>query len=166
MAIEITQPDKIQNLDALDIVGRLDRVLVELYNCVSATRNESTVPDIGRWKKLLDDLIRKFGIYKGDPELDLPKYHPISRPVPTAPELEIRQNPDVMQQIQLLIALRTEILFSESAERSSSFSDADADRIDKVFEKWGKLLDDVEANPEVDSPNSPDEKPVPTGSRR
>jgi len=158
--IQIEQPDSIQNLDILDLVGRIDRAVTELHGSVSATRNQSTADDIRRWKAIRDDISRKFGIYRASPELDLPKYHPKARPLPTPPEMDVRQNPDVMSQIQMLIALRTEMVFGEAAERTSAFSEAQAVRVEKVLIKWGEILDDVEANPEVDSPNSPDEKPT------
>ena len=158
--ILIEQPASIQNLDVLDLVGRIDRAVTELHGSVSSTRNQSTSDDIIRWRAIRDDISRKFEIYRAAPELDLPKYHPRARPLPTPPELGIRQNPDVMSQIQMLIALRTEMVYGEAAERTSAFSDAQALRIEKVLTKWGDILDDVEANPEVDSPNSPDEKPT------
>jgi len=158
--IQIEQPASIQNLDILDLTGRIDRAISELHGSVSATRNQSTADDIIRWNAIRDDIKRKFNIYRAAPELDLPKYHPRARPLPTPPVLDIRQNPDVMSQIQMLIALRTEMVYGEAAERTSSFSDAQALRVEKVLAKWGDILDDVEANPEVDSPNSPDEKPL------
>jgi len=159
MAIEITQPDAIQNLDILDLVYRLDRWLLELQNCVSATRNEFTVPDIKRSLALQADVKRKFAIYKEDDELDLPKYHPISRPLPPPPALEIKQNVDVMNLTETIIALRTEMVMSGASERVTSFSKAQAERVGAVLERLDTVLSDIEENPEVDSPNSPDEKP-------
>jgi len=158
--IAIDQPEKIQNLDVLDLVSRLDRACWELHECVSATRHESTPPDLTRWAALHNDIKRKFDLYKDEPELDLPKYHPKARPTPTPPILGQRQNVDVMAQIQLLIALRTEMVFSGAAERVTGFSAAQATRIELGIERWEKLLADITANPEVDSPNSPDEKPT------
>ena len=160
--IIIDQPEKVQNLDILDLVSRIDRACWELHDCVSATRHESTPPDLTRWDALYGDLNRKFQLYKSEPELDLPKYHPKARPTPTPPILEIRQNVDVMAQIQLLIALRTEMVFSGAAERVTGFSVAQGIRIELALERWKKLLDDITAYPEVDSPNSPDEKPAGT----
>lgn len=159
MAIQITQPEEVQSIDVLDLVARIDRSLTELHNSVSATRNESTPDDIERWKGLHNDMSRKVAIYKDQPELDLPKYHPKARPLPEVPTLEERQNPDVMNQINLLIAIRTELVFGEAAERTSGFSAAQHNRVTSVMERWSSVLDDIEANPEVDSPNSPDEKP-------
>lgn len=159
MAIQISQPESIQSIDVLDLVYRIDRALTELVGSVSATRNESTPEDIARWKGLHDDLNRKFGIYQGQAELDLPKYHPVARLLPEPPVLEEMQNRDVMNQVNLLIAIRTELCMGEAAERVSGFSEAQATRVGTVLERWGEVLDDIESNPEVDAPNTPDQKP-------
>ncbi len=158
-AIEITQPEKIQSLDVLDLTNRIDRYLQEMHGSVSATRNESTNADITRWEGLQDDLKRKFEIFKSQPELDLPKYHPEARPLPSPPELFVVQNPDVMNMTNLFIAVRTEMVRGEASERTSGFSEAQAKRIDAVLERIDKTLADIKACPECDSPNSNDEKP-------
>lgn len=159
MPIEITQPEKIQNLDILDLTYRIDRWLNEMQKSVSATRNESTKADRDRWNALLGDFGRKFILSKAEPEMDLPKYHPISRPLPPVPVLEDKQNVDVMRCTHLLIACRTEILESGDAERVSGFSEAGAGRIDAVIKRLTATMKEIDENPEVDSPNSPDEKP-------
>jgi hypothetical protein len=157
--IVIQSPDVIQNLDVLDLINRIDRYMLEMSRCASATRTETSVHDIKRAADLLSNLRDRFHLYDGPPELDLPKYHPKPIGVPVPPEPLIVENPDVQQLINILSALRIEVSFCDSAERASGFSRADAGRVGPVLDKIEMLIAAITANPEIDTPDVDKQEP-------
>lgn len=159
MAIEVNLPEKIQNLDILDLINRAIRYCEDIANSTSSTRDETSTHDIKRMKDAHALFSSRFEVYNGDPELDTPKYHPTGRPVPRFPEIEPVQNADAQAVLNHWIALITEISLSDSAERSTGFKDADSVRVSSVLTKLGKLLDTIEGSPEVDLPNASDIDP-------
>lgn len=159
MPVEVTQPDKIASIDMLDYVNRIDRYLHELQNCASATRNETTEKDIERWIDLAADLRRKYDLYIKDPELDAPNYHPNKQALPAVPVVADKQNPDVMNVSRTLVTIRTQCVYGEEGERVSGLSEKQKIRHKEALDRLDAILEDIKGNREVDSPNSPDQKP-------
>lgn len=157
--MDIQTKEKIQNLDVVDLVNRLDRFMAEVSRAASATRTETSTHDVQRQQDILKRFESRFQMYAADPELDLPHYHPKPMQVPVPPEINIVENNDSQQLLNLLSALRTELLFSDSAERSTSFNPADKNRVQAVIDKAAQLIDAVEQDPFIDTPDVNYQKP-------
>lgn len=149
----IQSPESFQNLDILDLVHRIDAYLLEVANAASATRRETSQHDLARSVAMEVRFRERFQLYAGDPELDLPKYHPKPLRVPAPPQLNRVENADSQQLLNLWAALRIELAFSDSAERASGFKQADQDRIVPVLDKIVKFNTAIQANPEIDLPD-------------
>ncbi len=149
----IRSPETMQNLDILDLVNRLDAYVQEIARAASATRRETSPHDLQRSRQMLERFEQRFDLYAGDPELDLPKYHPEALRLPAVPELNRVENADSQQLMIMWVALRIEITFSDSAERASGFKPADIARIKPVLIKIGKMNDSIEKLPEIDLPD-------------
>ena len=154
----VPQPDKIQNVDVLDLSVRVDRWCKEMNDCPSSTRNESIEDDRGVWRGLYEDLNAKFSLASSAPELYLPKYHPHALGVQAQPQLINVQNADIMSLTNLLRAWRTELTHSNNAERSSGFAAGPKGESERVLERLGKMLDEIDSRPEQRAPNAPDQK--------
>ena len=149
----IQSPDSMSNLDVLDLCNRLDVGMMEISRCQSATRSETFSADVKRWIDFLKHFNTRFEEHANLPELDLPKYHPKALRMATPPTLNRVENNDAQQTINLLAALRIELAYSDSHERSSGFKGADAIRVRKVIEKVEKHLAIVAADPSLDVPD-------------
>ena len=155
----IESPEKMQNLDIIDLCNRLDTYLLESAQSASATRHETSDHDSKRMEAMIARFKSRFELYNGEPELDLPKYHPKALPVPTPPTINNVENADIQQFLKLLIALRIELAFSDSAERSTSFKSADKARVDAVIEKLEKFVKVVDGEDEIDLPDVDRQEP-------
>jgi len=155
----ITSPEIMQNMDILDLCNRLDTYLLECNNCASATRHETSDHDSARMIALVARFKSRFESYKGDPELDLPKYHPKPLTMPEPPSLNRVENNDVQQFINMMAALRIEVAYSDSSERASGFKGADAIRIDKMIEKMEKHTQMIDDEDEIDLPDVDRQEP-------
>lgn len=151
--MEIQTREKVQNLDIVDLVSRVDRFMNEVARAASATRTETSNHDVARQHNILDRLEARFQMYAAEPELDLPHYHPKPMLVPVPGTINIIENGDSQQLLNLLSALRTELLFSDSAERSTSFNPADKSRAQALIDKMRQLIAAVEADPFLDTPD-------------
>jgi hypothetical protein len=151
--MELQTRENIQNLDIVDLVNRSDRFMLEVARAASATRTETSTHDVARQETILARLEARFQMYSAEPELDLPHYHPKPMEVPAPPKINTVENNDSQQLLNLLSALRTELLFSDSAERSTSFNPADKGRIQALIDKMGQLIASVKADPFLDTPD-------------
>jgi hypothetical protein len=149
----IQSPESFQNLDILDLVHRIDAYLLEIGNAASATRRETSDHDLVRSEAMEVRFRERFTLYAGDPELDLPKYHPKPLRVPVPPALNRVENADSQQLLNLWAALRIELTYSDSSERASGFKQADVGRIVPVLDKIVKFNSAIKANPEIDLPD-------------
>lgn len=149
----VRSPETIQNMDILDLVNRIDAYCQEFSRCASATRCETSQHDLRRSRDVLARFRERFELYAGDPELDLPKYHPEPLRLPVPPALNRIENADLQQILNMWIITRIELAFSDSAERASGFKSADIERIRKVMEKIDKTNAAIEGNPEIDLPD-------------
>ena len=151
--VDIPSPETLQNMDIIDLVNRIDRMILETARNQSHTRTETMGADIQRRHEMTSWLKSRFELYAGQPELDLPKYHPRPLQCPTPPEVNKVENPDSMQLINMLVAQRTELVYSDSSERASSFSGFDKKRQETLFEKIEQVNKAVEEGPAVDTPD-------------
>ena len=151
--VNIPSPETLQNMDIVDLVNRIDRILLETARNQSHTRTETMNADIKRRIDMTAWLRSRFNLYKSVPELDLPKYHPRPLQVPVPPVINKVENPDSQQLINMYVAMRTELVYSDSGERASSFSTFDAERIGVLFDKVEQVNEAVEQMPGVDTPD-------------
>ena len=151
--IVIPSPDVLQNMDVIDLINRIDRILLETGYNQSHTRTETMSADVKRRIDMTAWLRNRFDLYAGVPELDLPKYHPRPLQVPTPPVINKVENPDSMQLMNMYVAMRTELAYSDSSERASSFSTFDKTRIETLFDKIEQINEAVENDPAVDTPD-------------
>lgn len=154
----------VQNLDIVNLVSQIDRFLNEVARAASATRTETSIHDVARQKAILDRLEERFQMYAGTPELDLPHYHPHAMAVQAPPAINIIENSDSQQLMNLLSAFRTEILFSDSSERATSFNPADKLRAQEMINKIRQLVVAVAAGPFLDTPDVNHQQQPPVNS--
>jgi hypothetical protein len=140
-------------MDVLDLINRIDSYMLEIARCASSTRHETSIHDRKRLFAEVAQFKNRFELYRGDPELDLPKYHPRPLPVPTPPAIVMVENSDLQQLLNVWSALRVELAWSDSHERASGFKVADATRVATVIEKLEKTCAAIEADPEIDLPD-------------
>ena len=152
-SVEIPSPETMQNLDITDLINRVDRFILETARNASSTRTETNPHDARRRHEITNRFESRFQLYAAEPELDLPKYHPRPLKCPTPPEIIKIENNDSMQLINMLVALRTELAYSDSGERASGFKDADAVRIQTVIDKLKIINQAVTDDPEIDTPD-------------
>jgi hypothetical protein len=151
--VVIPSPEVLQNLDIIDLINRCDRFILETARNASATRTETNPHDARRRHEITDRFERRFQMYAAEPELDLPKYHPRPLKCPVPPDVNKVENNDSMQLVNMLVALRTELSYSDSAERASGFKAADSIRIQTVVDKIKIINDAVTNDPEIDTPD-------------
>ena len=149
----LASPESIQNLDIVNLCAQADQYTLEIGRCQSATRHETMQADITRIQAMLARFRGRFELFAGQPQLDLPKYHPTMSAVAKPPILERIENNDLQHVIDTLRALRVEIGWSDSGERSSGFSDFDAVRIRSVLDKLDKEVGEIEKTPSIDLPD-------------
>jgi len=160
----IPSPATISNLDILDLTNRIDSYLIELDRCQSKDSLETNQHDLKRAGDMVSFFRARFEVYRGQPELDLPKYHPRPLSLPAAPTLADHVNQDVMQAKRLWAALRIEVSHSDSCDRAAGFTVADAGRVVPVLDKIDKHLATVKADPNIDLPDL-ENQPVETARR-
>ena len=151
--VVIPSPEILQNLDIIDLINRTDRFMLETARNASSTRTETNPHDARRRHEISARLESRFQMYAAEPELDLPKYHPRPLKCPVPPDIFKIENNDSMQLVNMLVALRTELAYSDSSERASGFKAADALRIQTVIDKVKIINQAVTDDPEIDTPD-------------
>ena len=152
-SVVIPNPETMQNMDIIDLINRVDRFILETARNASSTRTETNPHDARRRHEITTRLESRFQLYAGEPELDLPKYHPRPLESPTPPDIIKVENNDSQQLINMLVALRIELAWSDSSERASGFKDADAVRIQTMLDKIKIVNQAVTDDPEIDTPD-------------
>lgn len=109
------------NADIIALVAIIDMGLYQLGRCPSATRNDCQQADVDICKGLISRFRQNFELFAGTPELYLPNAAPKPKKMPEPPQINIVQNPAIQHQMYELSHLRTQLLFSEDAERLSGF---------------------------------------------
>lgn len=155
----IASPATVNNLDILDLGHRIDAFLLEIGSAASATRFESKAQDVVRLEAMLARFKSRFDLYSGDPELDLPKYHPKPLTFPAPPTLNRLENRDSQAMLNLWAAMRVEMAFSDSGERATGFKGADVIRINEMIDKMGKLVAIIKNDSSIDLPDVDRQEP-------
>lgn len=119
--LEIDTVDSINNLDTMELVNWIDAMLKEAGRSGSSSNFESHKQDLITQQGILEHINHRFESFVGAPELWLPNTHPKPQPVPVPPDLVRVENPTMQHCMNLMIALRTQLLFSESAARMSGY---------------------------------------------
>jgi len=151
--VVIPSPDILQNMDIIDLINRTDRFILETARNASHSRTETNPHDARRRHEIMARLESRFKLYADEPELDLPKYHPRPLVCPVPPEVLKVENNDSQQLINMLVALRIELAYSDSGERASGFKNADAIRIQTLIDKIKIVNQAVSDDPEIDTPD-------------
>lgn len=159
MTWDLPAEGKIQNLDIADLDIRMKRIMEEVSRCASATRDEVSTHDLARCREMFRQWMVVFELHSGEPELDLPKYHPKMVDLAPVPDINKVQNSHLQHLLNLCMALSVELTWCDSAERATGFKQADINRVKPMIEKIGKHLDLVEANPEIDMPDVDKQEP-------
>ena len=151
--MEIPSKTQIQNLDIVNLLNQILRFMMEVSRSASATRTETSIHDVARMEAILLRLEERFQMYAATPELDLPHYHPRPIATPAVPEINVIENSDGQQLLNLLSAFHTELLFSDSSERATSFNPADKLRAQAMIDKIRQLVLAIKADPFLDTPD-------------
>ena len=153
------QPERICNLDNIDLIKRIDRLNEEMNKSASATKAGTSAHDRARFSALLADLKRNVELYGTNADLDLPKYHPTKTAVPAPPELKEVENLNIMAFIRIMLALRVEIANWATAECASGIRAVDLPKITAVVARLEAVVAAMENDDTIDTPNAIDQKP-------
>lgn len=153
-------PSTVQNLDLINLATQVTRFIEEHAKCQSASRDDTNQHDLKRCQDMIDFFKTRWENVVGTPELDTPYAHPEDYAAPTWPALpENIQNADLHGLINLWSLIVIELLRSNSAERATGVSEADANRIVMITEKIQNNVNTMTADPSVDLPDAADLEP-------
>ena len=143
MAIDHTET--CGNTDCVGLVAQIDLGLQQFSRCPSATRNDTQRMDVNIMKGWNAKMRKMVDLFTSDPEGYMPNAAPKPMVLPNPPEINIVQNPDIQHQMYEMSKLRTQLLFSEDAERTSGFHSVSAEEVlapwlDK-FDKYTDLME-------------------------
>ena len=154
-------PSTVQNLDLINLATQVMRFVEEHANCQSASRDDTNQHDLRRCQDMVDFFNTRWNNVVGTPELDTPYAHPEDYEAPVWPKLpEKIQNADLTGLINLWSLIVIELLRSNSAERATGVSEADAQRIVAIVEKIQNNITTMVADPSVDLPDAADLEPA------
>jgi len=117
----IDHVEQINNADSICLVAYLDMGLQQLSRCPSSTTNEIQLPDLNIMKGWIDVFEQNFEHFSTNPQLYMPKAHPKPKTLPIPPVVKIVQNPAIQHQMYEMSHMRTELLYSEDAERLNGY---------------------------------------------
>lgn len=117
----IDHVEAINNADSICLVAYLDLGLQQFSRCPSSTSSEIQLADLNIMRGWIDVFEQNFEHFAAQPQLYMPKAHPKPKTLPTPPSVKIVQNPAVQHQMYELSHMRTELLYSEDAERLNGF---------------------------------------------
>ena len=158
----IYNPEECRNFDVTGVVDRLDRVLYGLCNAESATINEFTEDDIGRFRADWAEVNIYITSIMTIDRLDLPHSYPamyhfryVSKDAGT--QWEEVKNTFVRDVARLTANAMVQWSRSESADASNKYVPADVARWTKIYNRGVQMLDTyvAEAQP-GDKPESSD----------
>jgi len=145
--LEIDSVESINNLDTLELVNWVDAMLKEAGRSGSASNFESHKQDLITQRGILAHIVHRFESFVGAPELWLPNTHPKPQTVPAPPELVRIENPTMQHCMNLAIALRTQLLFSESASKMSGYITREVEAVLRpLFAKTTAYIEDAIAD--------------------
>ena len=157
----IETPPKIGNLDIWYLCALIDTEIADIVKSPSSSGYVISDADFGRVKKFYDFFKGKIATIVSSPVLDLPKYHPKSLTSPPPPVLRLVQNREIQNLVNLYVALRIEMAFSEESENASGLGLHLVVRVNTAVEKIGQHIADMEAVKGVSRPNVDPQEPDP-----
>jgi len=125
--MEFDEIEAISNSDIINLVARIDLGLLQFSRTQSATTSGTHMADINIIDGWIDSFDQFFEHFADQPELFMPKAHPKPKNLPTAPVVNIVQNPGMQNLLYSLSHMRTELLYCESAERLNGFHSQQAE---------------------------------------
>ena len=122
--MQVSHREKLANLDVLDMVKMIDATMIECAACNSAGNISSHPEDLTTMLGMWDHIIERFEAHFNAPHIWLPNYAPTPLDVSGPPDLMRIENPTLMHNLNLLAALRTQLIFSNSADKVAGFRNA------------------------------------------
>lgn len=146
---------KTYNVDIVGMVQRLDRVIVEVNRSASGNSAVLSVPDAGRWKGYIADLLSYVDWFSEQPNpLDIPETHPAMLDLEAAPLVSRVDNLVANDIVRLLIVSRLEVVSSQSSSMSSGMLPFDISRFQSIMARIVAGIDRAENAEPVDLPES------------
>ena len=127
--MEIAHREYLANLDILDLVKMIDMAMIECGACNSAGQSVSHVQDLITMQGAWEHIDERFEAHVNAPHIWMPNYAPTPLQVSGPPELMRIENPTMQHNLNLLAALRTQLIMSNSADRVAGFEDREIDAV-------------------------------------
>ena len=124
--MSIDHIDAVNNSDVINLVAIIDAGLRQFSTCPSATQNGLHPADVDIADAFIAHFRSSFEHFAAMPELYMPKASPKPKVLPNPPTVNIVENARIQNLMYSLSALRTELLFSEDADRSNGFREQTA----------------------------------------
>lgn len=143
--------EKIANLDILDLVKLLDAGLTECGRMNSSAQFTSHPQDLVTLQGWWEHFQHRFDHHASSPVLWMPNYAPTPLQVGVPPVIIRVENPTMQHNMNIMAALRMQLLTGESADRVSGFHDREiTDVITPVIDKGLAYI--VEAIEDLSNP--------------
>lgn len=160
-------PEHVFNHDVVFLYDNINRFIVELLRSQSSGVSGMVAADQGRLETYINSLRAALAWVQNQPMLDLPETHPSKyklEPVPEVPETGV-ENESINQIVRLMVALRNELVNSQSARFSTRLQPFDENRFTAIVNKVEAFLQSyVRSATPLDMPeSSPNEVMTPDG---
>jgi len=161
-------PEHVFNQDVVFLYDKINRFIIELLRSQSSGVSGMITADQGRLETYIFSLRAAMSWVQNQPMLDLPETHPRPYPLEPSPEIPERgvENEAINQVIRLMVALRNELVNSQSARFGTRLQPFDEVRFTAIVDKVEAFLNSYirQATP-LDMPeSSPNEKMTQDGS--
>ena len=127
--MHIGHREMIANLDILDLVKLIDAGLQEAGRMNSSAQFTSHPQDLITLQGWWEHFEHRFEHHAGRPVLWMPNYAPTPLQVGIPPTLVRVENPTMQHNMNLMAALRAQLLTGESADRVSGFHEREIDAV-------------------------------------
>ena len=127
--MEIKTREKLNNLDVLHLVSLLDAMIRQCAACGSATQFESHPEDLNTMQGLWAHFNEQFLTHANAPVLWMPNYNPEPLQVSIPPKIYRVENPTLQHNLDLMAALRTQLIFSTSADKVAGFETREVEAV-------------------------------------
>ena len=140
--MDIAHREKLANLDILDMVKMIDAAMIECGACNSAGNISSHPEDLTTMKGMWEHITERFEAHFNAPHIWLPNYAPTPLDVSGPPDIMRIENPTLMHNLNLLAALRTQLIFSNSADKVAGFEEREVSAVlQPMLDKCGQYID-------------------------
>lgn len=152
-----SSPEHVFNHDIVFLHDMLNRFIVELLKSQSSGVSGMIIADQSRLESYIQSLRVAHDWIQAQPMLDLPETHPRPYPLEPAPEVPERgvENEGINQMVRLMVALRTELVNSQSARFSTRLQPFDSTRFVAIVDKAEAFLNNyIRQTTPIDMPES------------